>query len=198
MRIIAGSAKGRSLKAPSRDSSIRPILGRIKQSLFDSIRPKIMGSHFLDLYAGAGTVGLEAASRGASFVVFVENGREGLKLIAANVEKLGFKEKTLIYKADVLGNALLMLPARLPAEFLFDLVFVAPPYMGEDRRGEVLVMSVPTLERLAESKLLAPDAWVILQHHKKESWGVVPKQFQVFKQAQFGESMLTYLKSVSL
>ncbi|MBI2070769.1 MAG: 16S rRNA (guanine(966)-N(2))-methyltransferase RsmD [Elusimicrobia bacterium] len=194
MRIIAGSAKGRRLKAPKRDSMIRPILSRIRQSLFDSIRPKVMGSNFLDLYAGSGIVGLEALSRGAQFVVFVEKGREGLRLIEQNIDKLGAKQKSLILQGDILGGSLLFLRSKLEPDFLFDLVFCAPPYLGEDRRGQVLVMTVPTIEKIGSARLLAPGAWVVCQHHQKEPMAAWPGGFHEIKKAKFGESMLTYLK----
>ena len=117
MRISAGSAKGRLLKSPKKGSEIKPILGRVRQSLFDTLRPWVVGSHFLDLYAGSGTVGLEALSRGASFVCFVDKGREALRLVDANVKRLGFEEKALIYGGDILGGGLWMLKTRLPREF---------------------------------------------------------------------------------
>lgn len=194
MRIIAGSAKGRRLKAPPRHSLMRPILSRIRQSLFDTIRPKVMACHFLDLYAGTGIVGLEAISRGANFVAFVEQSREGLRLIESNVKILSAADKTSVMSGDVLGGALNLLRARLAPDFLFDLVFLSPPYLGEDRRGAVLVMSIPTLERLKEANLLSSGAWVIIQHHQKEPMAFYPIGFHLIKKVKFGESFLTYLK----
>lgn len=194
MRIIAGQAKGRRLKSPKRDSAIKPILGRIQQSLFDSLRPRIAGSHFLDLYAGTGIVGLEALSRGAQHVAFVEKGWEGIKLIKANIEIMKVQDKASVLQGDILGGALMRLKMTLASDFLFDIVFSAPPYLDKDRRGAVLIMSVPTLERLVESQLLADGAWVVLQHHKKEPTGPWPKEFQIFKESRFGESVLTYLE----
>ncbi|MBI4063561.1 MAG: RsmD family RNA methyltransferase [Elusimicrobia bacterium] len=206
MRIIAGSAKGRRLKVPKRESQIRPILSRIRQSMFDSIRPKVMASNFLDLYAGTGIVGFEALSRGAQLVVFVDKGRESLKLIEANITLMKCQDKAIVHSGDVLGGALMLLKARLEGldsrfrgndgsgGILFDLVFVAPPYLGEDRRGSVLIMSVPTLQKLKDSRLLAPGAWVVVQHHQKEPWSSLPDGFKIYKKAKFGESLLTYLE----
>lgn len=194
MRIMAGQSKGRKLKSPKRDSAIKPILGRMRQSLFDSLRPKIMGAHFLDLYAGAGIVGLEALSRGAQHVAFVDKGWEGIKLINANIEILKAREKATVLQGDILGGALIRLKTMLVPDLLFDIVFSAPPYLDKDRRGQILIMSAPTLERLAESELLADGAWVVLQHHKKEPLGSWPKGFQIFKESWFGESVLTYLE----
>ncbi len=153
-----------------------------------------MASHFLDLYAGTGTVGLEAISRGAGFVVFVEKGREGLRLIEGNIKIMRAEDKTMVAPGDVLGGALSLLRARLDPDFLFDLVFLSPPYLAEDRRGAILVMSVPTLERLVGARLLASGAWVVIQHHQKEPMALYPLGFHLIKKVKFGESFLTYLR----
>ncbi|MBI4369776.1 MAG: RsmD family RNA methyltransferase [Elusimicrobia bacterium] len=194
MRIIAGSAKGRRIKAPKKGSDIYPILGRVRQSLFDTIRPKITGSYFLDLYAGTGMVGIEAISRGAQMAAFVDKGREALKLIERNLKTLAITDKSVIMEGDIMGGALVLLRLKLSPEVLFDLVFCAPPYLGRDRRGDVLVMSVPTLHKLAASRLLAKDAWVILQHHQKEPMEGMPAAFETIKSVKFGESILRYLQ----
>lgn len=194
MRIIAGAARGRRIRTPKRSSVIKPILSRARQSLFDSIRPRLQSSHFLDLYAGTGIVGLEALSRGAQFVVFVEQSKEGLKLIGRNLQKLHCSHRAWVVAGDVLGGSLTLARLKLPKNEFFDLVFAAPPYLGKDRRGDILVMSIPTLDNLAKSNVLAHGAWVIIQHHKKEPWGALPQNFEIIKQNRFGESLLTYLR----
>src|SRR6478672_744265 len=99
MRIIAGSAKKRSLKTPSAAQGVRPILGRIKKSLFDILRLRIGNADFLDLYAGSGSVGIEALSRGAASVTFVDMNAYCLSVIRQNLSKLQLFERSRIVKA---------------------------------------------------------------------------------------------------
>src|SRR3982751_2533197 len=86
MRIIGGSAKRRSMKVPSAAQGVRPILIRIKKSLFDILRPRLEGCAFLDLYAGSGAVGIEALSRGAASVTFVESDPKAVRLLRRNLQ----------------------------------------------------------------------------------------------------------------
>ena len=124
LRVIAGSARGRRLKAVPGDST-RPIMDRVKEALFSIIGVQIQDATFLDLFAGTGSVGIEALSRGASYALFVETDRAALGTIRANLEraKLAAKARVIRRSAfDVLGDA----PDRQ-----YDFIFVAPPqYRG--------------------------------------------------------------------
>src|SRR5882672_7574901 len=102
MRIIAGTAKRRSLKSPAESLGVRPILARIKKSLFDIIRPWVEGSDFLDLYAGSGSVGIEALSRGARSATFVDMNPNCLSIIRQNLSKLRLFDRARLVRADVL------------------------------------------------------------------------------------------------
>src|SRR5579872_2697767 len=104
MRIIAGSAKRRSIKSPSASTGVRPILGRIKKSLFDILRLRMEGCQFLDLYAGSGAVGIEALSRGASFVTFVDKNPNCLSIIRQNLSRLQLFDRARIVKTDATRN----------------------------------------------------------------------------------------------
>jgi len=195
MRIIAGSAKGRRLKSPKRGSEIKPILSRTRQSFFDTVRPRLTGCRFLDLYAGSGIVGLEALSRGADLAVFVERSREGLRLLEENIRALGAEGKAEVVAGDVVGGVLFSLKNRLPKDTVFEIVFSAPPYLGADRRGEILRMSVPTAAAVVSAGLAAPGGLIVLQHHKKEPLEGLPESLRVWKEAAFGETVLTYLEA---
>ncbi len=125
MRIIAGEAKGRRLNAPP--SGTRPFTGRAKEAVFSSLHDRIGGAAVLDLFAGTGSLGLEALSRGADSAVFVEHDRDAVATLAANVEAVGLGGS--IVRRDVVA-------------FLrrdggsYDLVFVDPPYAFENREVE--------------------------------------------------------------
>src|SRR5579863_1484979 len=91
MRIIAGTFRSRPLQAPA-GLATRPTSDRLRETLFNVLAPRIEGARFLDLYAGSGAVGLEALSRGAEHVVFVERAPAALRVLRANLDKLGIKE----------------------------------------------------------------------------------------------------------
>ena len=128
MRIIAGEAKGRRLTAPREGT--RPFTGRAKEAVFSSLEARVGGAAVLDLFAGSGSLGLEALSRGAESAVFVEQARDATTVIAANVDTVG------------LGGTIVR---RDVAAFLqrdggtYDLVFVDPPYAFEDREVEKIL-----------------------------------------------------------
>src|SRR5690348_6358339 len=99
VRIIGGTSKRQALKSPPSSLGVRPILARIKKSLFDIIRPWLEGSDFLDLYAGSGSVGIEALSRGARFATFVDMNPNCLSIVRQNLTKLKLFDKARLVRA---------------------------------------------------------------------------------------------------
>src|SRR5713226_8884429 len=99
MRVIAGIAKGRMLKSPGAET--RPITDRVKESLFNILSPRIENASVLDLFAGSGSVGIEALSRGARAVTCVEQDRDALRAIKANLELTRFTDRAQIVRQDV-------------------------------------------------------------------------------------------------
>lgn len=149
MRVIAGAAHGRKLKAP-RGLATRPTLARVRQSIFSRLQARLdlTGLLVLDLFSGTGSLGIEALSRGAGHVTFVEAARPALSAINRNLAALGFADR-----ARVMGSNVFSALAELAAEGArFDLVLLDPPY----RRG----FGDPVMSRLVELGLLSPDAWV--------------------------------------
>ena len=145
MRIIAGKHRGRVLKEfNGRD--IRPTSDRAKEALFNILQFDIAGCSFLDLYSGTGGIGLEAISRGAEKVVFVDNSRESVKLLKENLAYL--KEKAEIYEGDALAYV-------AAAVGKFDFVFLDPPYAKD------VVSSV------AKNDLLKEGGRIIYEHSGK-------------------------------
>src|SRR2546430_17202909 len=128
MRIVGGRLRGRALAAP-KSQAIRPTADRLRESLFNILihayGDPVTGARVLDLFAGTGALGLEALSRGASFVLFVDEGAEARALLRANVEALGLGGVTRIFRRDAtrLGPAHPVSP--------FSIVFLAPPYCKE-------------------------------------------------------------------
>ncbi len=148
MRVIAGTAKGRRLKAPPADST-RPFTGRAKEGVFSSIGDRLAGARVLDLYAGSGSLAIEALSRGAAAATLIERDRRAVGVIRHNLE-------TCAFEADVIHGELPAALARVSGTH--DLVFVDPPYrLSLASVGEVLQMLPP---------LLADGATVVWHHRK--------------------------------
>ena len=125
MRIIAGSLKGRRLQAPEWDG-LRPTSDKLRETLFNVLAPRIRGARMLDGYAGTGAVGIEALSRGAAHVTFVERDPRAAALIEANLEHCGVSDRYAIIRARFAGTE------RPPAGDTFDVVFLDPPYGAAD------------------------------------------------------------------
>lgn len=192
MRIIAGSARGRRLLSVPKDMPLRPISDRIKQSLFDILRPRVPGSRFLDLFAGTGAVGLEALSRGAECAVFVDLDARCLRVIERNLERTGWSGRGRVFRGNALAS-LSWVPYRSGSEN-FDLIFLGPPYKDEAKRSlSSLRLTQTALGRIATAGLLAPEGWVAAQHHKKESVSA-PEGLEFFRESRYGDTMLRFFR----
>jgi len=124
MRVIAGTAKGHRLQAVPGDST-RPITDRVKEALFDILGQSIVGARVLDLFAGTGAVGIEALSRGAAQVVFIDRSPAALRTIRANLQHTRLSERASVRRADAFKYL------AGPVEAPFDLIYIAPPqYRG--------------------------------------------------------------------
>jgi 16S rRNA (guanine966-N2)-methyltransferase len=183
LKILAGDARGRVLRTPPKNPLVRPILARIKKSIFDIIRPRLPDCTFLDLYAGTGAVGIEALSRGASACTFVEQDALCLKLINENLAMLKLTPKATVVRASVLGN---LASVKKP----FDIIFMGPPY--KDAEKKPLALTEPTLVNIDTLHLLAPNGLVIAQHHNKE---IVPKQsgrLILKREKEYGDTVVSF------
>ena len=174
MRVIAGTAKGRRLKAPPMGT--RPMTDQMKESLFNKLGD-IEGSRVLDLYAGSGSLGLESISRGAKKAFFVENGRDAIVKLEQNIEATGFKRKTEIIWADVSATL------SRGADKRMDLIFVDPPY-------NFPVASVRTdLEALVTGGFLA-DEGRIVDHRPHKEAQLKPFGLKRLWQKEYGQARL--------
>jgi 16S rRNA (guanine966-N2)-methyltransferase len=157
MRVIAGSLRSRTLQAPA-GLATRPTSDRLRETLFNVLAPRMQGAAFLDLYAGSGAVGIEALSREAVSVVFVERAPAAIRVLRANLAGLGLTEGYQIVAGNVGGYL-----RNAEGGPLFDVVFLDPPY---DAASEYAA----TLELLGGSAagLLTDDAMVVVEHRRKE------------------------------
>jgi 16S rRNA (guanine(966)-N(2))-methyltransferase RsmD len=183
MRVISGSAKGRRLAAVPGDST-RPITDRVKESLFNIIGPEVQHSTFLDLFAGTGSVGIEALSRGAEAALFIDLNRRAVKTIHSNLKLTQLAERAQVMK----GNAYSFLEG--PANRQFDYIYIAPPqYQG---------LWLKALE-LLDSHLdwLSADGWVIVQIHPSELIEFNLKHLVEFDRRSYGSTVLLFLQGES-
>jgi len=159
MRVIGGSMRRRVLETP-RGLATRPTSDRLRETLFNVLAPRIEGASFLDLYAGSGAVGIEALSRGASRVVFVERAQPALKVLKSNLEKLGVKEGFQVESASVMTYLRRECPQSASA---FDVVFLDPPYDATDEYDAALGILGGT-----SGGLLSVGAILIAEHRRKQ------------------------------
>jgi 16S rRNA (guanine(966)-N(2))-methyltransferase RsmD len=177
VRVIAGKAKGRRLKAVP-GSGTRPITDRAKSALFSILGDDVVGCRFLDLFAGTGQVGIEALSRGAAGAVFVERSGAALRVIRENLARTRLEDEARVVRADVFDFL-----ARAPEAF--DYVYVAPPqYQG---------LWVVTLRALdGNPGWLADDGWAIAQIHPREVEELALEHLTLFDQRMYGSVMLRF------
>ena len=160
VRIIAGSLRSRTLEAPP-GLTTRPTSDRLRETLFNVLAPRIQGAAFLDLYAGSGAVGIEALSRGAARVEFVEQAPKALKALRGNLERLGLSAGFQVHAVAV--GAFLRRASQVPKRERYEVVFLDPPW-------DAAAQYAATLGQLGGSAagLLAPGGLVIAEHRRKE------------------------------
>jgi 16S rRNA (guanine966-N2)-methyltransferase len=159
MRIISGRFRHRTLLA-NPGTTTRPILDRVKESLFARIEHLLPDARIADVFAGTGTLGFEALSRGARSCVFVESDRKALELLRKNVAALKVEDSTLCWATDATRSS--YRPRGVDPFVPFDVIFFDPPYkmVPDLQPGSPLVRS---LERLAREDVSAPGSWLVLR-----------------------------------
>ena len=149
MRIISGSKRGMLLETPE-GLDTRPTSDRIKETLFNMIAPEIYDSYFLDLFSGSGQIGLEALSRGAREVIFVEKDKKAIACIEKNISKAKFGDECTLYKEDDFSVL-----NRLNNHETFDVIFMDPPYNK--------LIEKQVLETLSKLNSISEDTLIIVE-----------------------------------
>jgi 16S rRNA (guanine966-N2)-methyltransferase len=188
MRIIAGQAHGRRLKAP-RGLHTRPTSARARESIFSrlAIRTEIEGARVLDIFAGSGSLGIESLSRGAAHVTFVDSSREAAIAIRANLAQLGFEDRARMLVADV-RRALSDLAA---ARASFDLVFVDAPFK-DDTSNQVLA-------QLGALGLVAENGWTVVEQSKRAPEApAAPEGFERVQVARLGDHRIAFYRRLEV
>jgi 16S rRNA (guanine966-N2)-methyltransferase len=186
MRVVAGRAGGMRLKCPPGDD-VRPIPDMAREAIFNILQNLVDEAQALDLFAGSGTMGIEALSRGAERCVFVERSPKVRKFLEENLAHTRLDEFSDILQRDALKIA----QPLLKLERTFDLVFISPPFpMYLDSRGRGKLAGM--MSELASAGLLNSGAHVILQHEKKSNFVQVPQGLILDQQRQYGRNLFNF------
>jgi len=189
MRVISGQAKGTRL-TEFKDSPVRPTLDQVKETLFNILGYNLSGEYFLDLFGGSGAIGIEALSRGAEKVIWVENNRQSQNLIYANLEKCRFWNggnessytKWKLLKMDALQAVSVLEKSCLT----FDVVYVDPPF-AKNLYNEYLNV-------LSGSQLLKASTLVVVEHNKKNSLEKIYGKLSLEDQRMVGGTTLSFYR----
>ena len=186
MRIVGGEFRGKKLLLPE-DKRIRPTADRTREALFNILAhdsdmrgpegPLPLGARVLDIFAGTGALGLEALSRGAAHVTFMENHPDSLKIIQGNIKTMGLSRRTDIIRRDALT------PGKPGAPY--DLILMDPPYA----KG----LAFPCLEALMKNGWLVSGALIVIEISKKEDL-ILSDDVQIIKDRTYGAARLIFAK----
>lgn len=184
MRVIAGTAKGRSLIAP-KGMDTRPITSKIKESLFNIWQMQIADADFLDLFAGSGSMGIEALSRGAKKVVFVEKDRRAINVIKKNLSVCNFNDKYEIYQDDVFKRI-----TSLKKHCVFDIIYLDPPFTVDE-------IFLPVLELLSDAEILADEGIIAIRTKKEKEMPDAIGLLQKVRLKNYGLSTIHFYKRIT-
>src|SRR6202158_1083291 len=186
MRVIAGIYRSRILKS-RKGLALRPTSDRLRETLFNVLAPNIAGSRFVDLFAGTGAIGIEALSRGAAEVVFIENHPPAATLIRRNLDSLDVRSGVTVLAVDVHRGLETLTSRQKEAELGFDYVFLDPPYAAAEDYASVLRF-------LGSADLLVSSGIVIAKHRRNfallETAGAL-RRVRVLKQ---GDAALSFYR----
>ena len=189
MRISSGEFKGRKIgkkrlfAGKGGKDVLRPTPAKVREAIFDILRNHLEGSSFLDLYAGSGTVGIEAASRGADRIIFVESVRSRAKAIEEIVEKIGLAGRAYIYceQADI------FLKRGARSGERFDIIFADPPYASDEVEK--------VLSLIGEYAILDAQGVLLFEHEKKKEIPEKMASLTLKKRYRYGDTMLALYRN---
>lgn len=181
MRIISGLAKGRKLLSPE-GMGTRPTLDRIKESIFNIIQHKVPGAKVLDVFAGTGSLGLEAASRGASQCYLIDKGDTTFKYLKQNIESLNFNDICKCFNLDSYAA----LKEFGNKGLIFDLIFIDPPYLKD--------MIPPAIDMITDKKMLSIDGLIVSKIDSSEKIYNGNESIELFDHRKYGNTTVCFYR----
>jgi len=186
MRVIAGRYRSRILKS-LKGLALRPTSDRLRETLFNVLAPNISSARFADLFAGTGAIGIEALSRGAAEVVFIENHAPAAALIRKNLDSLGIRSGFTLLPVDVLRGLEMLASRTKGAQSKFDFIFLDPPYAAAADYERVLRF-------LGAADLLAPGGMMIAEHRRKFDLPEKAEALRRFRVLKQGDAALSFYR----
>ena len=183
VRIIAGTFRSRQLKS-LKGLTLRPTSDMLRETLFNILGPRVEDSRFLDLFAGTGAIGIEAVSRGAAFVAFVEHHSKTVRLIRENLASLEISEGVRLIPSDALTSIATLEKESVPP---FDFIFLDPPYANQSEYKE-------TLRAIDESRLVHDSTLIIAEHHKSFELPASLTRFERSRILRQGDAALSFYR----
>jgi 16S rRNA (guanine(966)-N(2))-methyltransferase RsmD len=180
LRVIAGKAKGRKLKSVPGDTT-RPVMDRVKEALFNIIGGDVIDSNWWDVFAGTGAIGIEALSRGAKFVRFLDLNRAPVETMKFNIEHCGFGSQSEIRR----GDAFAFLAAR--PDRPFEYIYIAPPQYQEMWSKALLLLN-------ENPGWFTDDGWAIIQIDPTEFQEITLENLEAFEQRKYGSTLLVFYR----
>lgn len=179
IRVISGIYKGKRLKKVP-GSVVRPMPDKLKESLFNIIQDEVKGAVFLDGFAGTGSAGIEALSRGAKLAVFIDEYYPAIKIIKHNLQKCGAEEKGLVIRREFNRGVIQLSKEKIK----FDIIFLDPPYKLLEERNPLKVIK--------KRGILKERGMIILRHYFKIEFEA--KYFDCHRQVSIGDDTLSFYK----
>jgi 16S rRNA (guanine966-N2)-methyltransferase len=186
MRVIAGTYRSRILKS-LKGLALRPTSDRLRETLFNVLAPNIAGSRFIDLFAGTGAIGIEALSRGAAEVVFIENRTPAATLIRRNLESLGVSSGVTVLAVDALRGLAMLAARKNSGAPAFDHIFLDPPYAAAEDYSRVL-------EFIGSADIMAPGGIVVAEHRRNFDLPEEPSAIKRFRVLKQGDAALSFYR----
>lgn len=194
MRVIAGTFRGRRLTAPKGNRLVRPTTDRVKESVFSILREQVVDANFLDLCAGTGSIGVEALSRGAKHVTFLDRDPRCIAIIERNLDVCGLTTESdtryyLLCRDILKGIAYLH-----KREVVFDVIYFDPPYGTglEDSSQRSIELYTSSLVLLAETTLLANSGTLLVEHAKQVVLHDTVGNLSRNRQARYGDTVVSF------
>jgi len=186
MRVIAGTYRSRILKT-LKGLALRPTSDRLRETLFNVLAPNIAGSRFVDLFAGTGAIGIEALSRGAAEVVFIENHAPAATLIRRNLESLGVNTGVTVLAVDALRGLAMLAARKNSGAPAFDHIFLDPPYAAAADYARVLKF-------LGSADLLVSGGIIVAEHRRKFDLPEIAESLRRFRVLKQGDAALSFYR----
>jgi 16S rRNA (guanine966-N2)-methyltransferase len=187
MRVIAGTYRSRILKS-LKGVALRPTTDRLRETLFNVLGPNVSGARFLDLFAGTGAIGIEALSRGAAEVVFIENHAPAAKLIRQNLDSLDIRSGFTVLPVDVLRGLETLVAHPNGANAGFHYIFLDPPYAAAADYARVLRF-------LGSTDLLASSGIVVAEHRRSSDLPEEAGSLRRVRILRQGDAALSFYRS---